>query len=1181
MGLLRAVLRDFPRQVHFSFTYINNEVAKNKGPFYIGISTVVIMVFLIAALLAGSSKTPGLFVMLAEDQTGEVDVLLTPALQEGSLQFLNATQIRRRLLNDTEVSGVVPRWVMNGRLTDRYDADVGVSTVVLAIDTRREQRIPIGRKWRYRVLGEGEMHVRDSILRQLGVEANVGDKLALSIDFSRILSQSVEKGTRPTPALTKGLLSPFLARVLNVSETDTFRINLRAILQALGYPNNPVKPRQATVPLRYLLDRFAPFNASQLTLLAPLLDLPQDATWTDLYGLLTNQPPDANITLPLPGDGSTDPFGFLPGGDSASVRLTLPEILALKVQNDTVEGILLKQLLDFRVEYTVADAITASVAKYPAALGNIAVVDAEHLLGTFLSALALDRYGAVIRQYSDLPVPTSKQVKQNFEISDYALMVYSMAGDRQAMYTQSAEGRNAAYIHFTNRLFSTLGVDWPANFQAPVMWTLGAFEYLRLFLDQIVMSVIVVFVVLSALVVFTLLLSNADAKTYEYGMLRALGLPHRSLWILILYQAVLFSVPGIALGLACAFAFGSGLEAFMTHLTGFRADFTPPLSWIFASSLGVLVPMVASVEPIRRALSNTLRNSLDVYHSANQQTNVVVLKLQEYGVAGWQTSLAVLMISVGFMVYYVLPFAFLFENLPLFFGVLNLLLLGMLLGLAVIAQALQSYLQSLFVSLLLWGRDRKLRDLVRKNMTAHGQRSKKTHLMFTLTMAIIIFGGVVFALQTRSIIETVKIFVGVDIRVDSSNRRYPLQQAKIAHFLTQEKARGVVGDFAFATFPLDSYSGIVDDTHLTTLMEFPSNSIDLIGLDRNYLNVVFDYYMQIADRREDTVYRNTRSGDWDVIDALYEPLPATSFVPSDRLLEPLPPNFTDRTKDRYMQVLPVLLTSAAREPMSATVRSTLELRLDLPSIGPDKWLVAPYAFLTKLPGYVFSSYSITLSSSPVIVSMPTFERLLRQSAAANPFAKASVMDELQVEMKSLFVRLGNNVSTTQRIDLINGLRAYIDPTFHTLQDTVDLEAVATSTSDSIMLVYYVIALFGILLCTFMLWLSFKANVMHNTWEFGVIRAIGLDVDAVVRVYVYEAICLVLSGFTLGSSIGIFVALTLSLQFNLFTEMKLQFTFPFVLFGVTVAASFLAAVFGSYSAARPLKSKRIVSVLKGI
>lgn len=37
-----------------------------------------------------------------------------------------------------------------------------------------------------------------------------------------------------------------------------------------------------------------------------------------------------------------------------------------------------------------------------------------------------------------------------------------------------------------------------------------------------------------------------------------------------------------------------------------------------------------------------------------------------------------------------------------------------------------------------------------------------------------------------------------------------------------------------------------------------------------------------------------------------------------------------------------------------------------------------------------------------------------------------------------------------------------------MQDTVDLEAVATSTSDSIMLVYYVIALFGILLCTFML-----------------------------------------------------------------------------------------------------------------
>ena len=68
------------------------------------------------------------------------------------------------------------------------------------------------------------------------------------------------------------------------------------------------------------------------------------------------------------------------------------------------------------------------------------------------------------------------------------------------------------------------------------MKALEAFEYFRLFLDQIVFAIIGVMVVLSSLVVFTLLLSNTDEKTYEYGMLRALGLPSTSLWTVMLYQ---------------------------------------------------------------------------------------------------------------------------------------------------------------------------------------------------------------------------------------------------------------------------------------------------------------------------------------------------------------------------------------------------------------------------------------------------------------------------------------------------------------------------------------------------------------------------------------------------------------------------------------------------------------------
>jgi ABC-type antimicrobial peptide transport system permease subunit len=1172
----------FFSQCHFSVTYTNNEVAKSRGTYCVGMSTVVIMVFLIASLLAGMSKTPALFVMLAEDQTGEVDVLMTPDLKNAA-QFLNVNEIRSRLLNDSTVAGVVPRWIMNGRLSDRYDPNVGVSTVVLAIDSRREQKLRVGRKWTHRVLGEGEMHVRDSILRQLGVEPNVGDKVALSLDITRLLTDDTTGKAKDPSAL----LVPLLAAIFNTTATEVFRVDLQPLLKALGYTAQdapPLTPELASWPIGQLL-KILPRNGNSLLSAFPsgdgfsltdVLGIPTDASWADALKALTGQTVDVNVTVPIRPGTSGGLQGRVEDRVSAyTVYLTIPQLLALRVApNTTLGDVLLQQLLDFRVEYTVVDSITASLGKYPAALGNIAIVDAYHLLGSVLCSLCVDRYGTIIRQYSNLSVPTSQRLLKNFDIGKFALMVVAMATDRQEMYVKNTNARDAAFIGFTDEMFSTLGVAWPARVDCPVIMTLAAFQILRLFLDQIVYAIIVVFIVLSVLVVFTLLLSNADAKTYEYGMLRAMGLPHRSLWILILYQSMTFALPGIALGLLFAFLLGASLEMLMTYVTGFNAEYTPPLGWIFASALGLLVPAISSVGPIRRALRSTLRDSLDVYHSVNQQTNLVVMKLQEMGLAGWQTSLALLMIVVGFMVYYVLPFAFQYKNLPLFFGVLNLLLLAMLAGLSVIAQALQGILQSLFVSCLLWGRDRKLRDLVRKNMTAHKGRSQKTHLMFTLTNAIIIFGGVVFALQTRSILETVKIFIGADIRVQSNNRQYPLLKDKLVPFLLQQQRRQKIAGYSFATFGLGDYRS-VDRTVITSLMEFPSYSIDLIGVDENYLHVALESYMSLGETRPDVTYIRTPGGDFDVINAIYQPSPPATFLPSDGILTPPHfPNFTDRTDERYRQALPVLLSTAARNPMSATTLSTLQLRVDRHGAAVEKWLITPYAFVTKLPGYLFSSYAVSLSAAPVIVSMPTFAMLLATSAT-------EAFPSVEVDMKTLFLRWGPNVSHTDRIDLINGLRAFLDPTFHLLQDTTDLEAVATSTSQYIMLVYYVIAMFGILLCTFMLWLSFKANVMHNTWEFGVIRSIGLDVDAVVRVYVYEAICLVLSGFTLGTTIGIFVALTLSLQFNLFSEMKMQFTFPYVLFLILITCSFCAAVFGSYTAALPLKSKCIVSVLKGI
>jgi ABC-type antimicrobial peptide transport system permease subunit len=60
-----------------------------------------------------------------------------------------------------------------------------------------------------------------------------------------------------------------------------------------------------------------------------------------------------------------------------------------------------------------------------------------------------------------------------------------------------------------------------------------------------------------------------------------------------------------------------------------------------------------------------------------------------------------------------------------------------------------------------------------------------------------------------------------------------------------------------------------------------------------------------------------------------------------------------------------------------------------------------------------------------------------------------------------------------------------------------------------------------------------------------------------------------------------VSITLTLQFNLFTELAFTFDFPYYLFFSVVAMSIGVAFLGSYLPALSLKKKQIALALKNL
>lgn len=120
-----------------------------------------------------------------------------------------------------------------------------------------------------------------------------------------------------------------------------------------------------------------------------------------------------------------------------------------------------------------------------------------------------------------------------------------------------------------------------------------------------------------------------------------------------------------------------------------------------------------------------------------------------------QLVLAIMLVVLGVMTYYVAPVSFLFQKIELFFLILNGLLLIMILGLTFLSMLLQPYFQKalLSFSMCLCKRDRNLHSLISKNMESHAKRNIKTAMMFGICLSFLIFAGGSFQLVGELIVS--------------------------------------------------------------------------------------------------------------------------------------------------------------------------------------------------------------------------------------------------------------------------------------------------------------------------------------------------------------------------------------------------------------------------------------------
>jgi hypothetical protein len=99
------------------------------------------------------------------------------------------------------------------------------------------------------------------------------------------------------------------------------------------------------------------------------------------------------------------------------------------------------------------------------------------------------------------------------------------------------------------------------------------------------------------------------------------------------------------------------------------------------------------------------------------------------------------------MIYYLLPTAILSFNLGLLLEVFFVILIGLILGLTLIALNLQRALELCIVNTLLFLETKSMKILLAKNLSAHRESNRLTSIIYTLTLGTIIFVIVASNLQ--------------------------------------------------------------------------------------------------------------------------------------------------------------------------------------------------------------------------------------------------------------------------------------------------------------------------------------------------------------------------------------------------------------------------------------------------
>jgi len=623
------------------------------------------------------------------------------------------------------------------------------------------------------------------------------------------------------------------------------------------------------------------------------------------------------------------------------------------------------------------------------------------------------------------------------------------------------------------------------------------------------------------------------------------GMKRKNMIFMILIHGISYSLPGTALAFITAqiiiIYFQPIIEETLKH------SITPVLTFkavVFGVGLGLIVPVIASYFPIRKALSSNIRDSLDRRHN-KLSGFVITIENKLYKVINANKTLIAIGGSfsiIGGLLCYFLPASLISMNIANILSILFAVLLCMLFGMIMLSMNLQPMIEQivLFVVFFVFFWEKKgINIITRKNLLSHKLKNKKTAIMFAMSITCIIFLQSVSDVELNTMEYNARVLIGADVRVDmrstfNSGNFWPLLKSAEEYLSEIPEVR----DWAFMSEKFEQKINAVSQVRISNTGRVDPYRTEIRAISPNFFDVVEPTFGKMKFHDSISELNNQLTSIQS--EQLY------SFEGENRMI------FPSAYRDEFV--------------MNGNINDKLVLKIFNNDVFYWKE-IQPLSYLDNAP---LSNMAKVMSHGLTsLVSFPTLYEL-----GKNYFHSIK-----EVPIQYMIISYYPNITTTTKKNIkskllnVFNMKVSVNTLDSELEFTKDVRVILNYAFSAITVAFSLIAFFSLSNIMYM-------NIMEQKQEIGILRSLGLNRFSLIKIYIYEGFTILMSAGILGIIVGYILGVTIMKQRTEFIQIPLSFSFPYklilVVFGCCIVSAILATIGPLLSLS---KQSKIIKLLK--